>query len=213
MAKNTANRVQNLRPRKTSVDSLDVDPLQVSQALESILSTMRGDLNAEHLALHQHVSELTQALRGLRDEIVKLEPSKIWQEHIPVASDELDAIVQATEDATNRIMSAAEIVERVAGELDGDRSTELTDVVTAIYEACSFQDITGQRVKKVVRTLQHIEGVVGAMVSRFGLGNEGVPSKVEPEPELADPDAKLLHGPSLPSDAKSQADIDALFAS
>lgn len=211
MAKNTANRALNRRPREAAADGPAVDPLQVSQALESILSTMRGDLSVEHLAIHQHVNELTQSLQGLRAEIAKLEPSKIWQEHIPVASDELDAIVQATEDATNRIMSAAEVVERVAGDLDGARSTELTDVVTAIYEACSFQDITGQRVKKVVRALQHIESVVGAMVSRFGLGDDDAPSGPEPEP--ADPDAKLLHGPSLPSDAKSQADIDALFAS
>ncbi|MFO0998557.1 MAG: hypothetical protein U1F33_17950 [Alphaproteobacteria bacterium] len=212
MSKESAERALDVRPREAAPRPVAADPAELSQSLKSVLASMQGDLSAEQRAIHRDIGEVIQSIETLHQEIRGLEPSRIWQEHIPEASDELDAIVQATEDATNRIMSAAEVIERVAGELDGDKSAELTDVVTSIYEACSFQDITGQRVKKVVRTLQHIEVVVGAMARHFGIdGSTSLPAA--PRLDSDDPDAKLLNGPSLPSDAKTQADIDALFSS
>ena len=47
-------------------------------------------------------------------------------------------------------------------------AAKLQDAVTQIYEACSFQDITGQRITKVVTTLKAIEGKVAHIISTFG---------------------------------------------
>ncbi len=90
------------------------------------------------------------------------------------------------------------------------------DATTRIYEGCGFQDITGQRVTKVVKTLKDIEERIDALVAAFGSEIEKVKAD-QPEPEekeeKKDCDEDVLHGPQLAKDAKSQAEVDALLAS
>ncbi len=52
----------------------------------------------------------------------------------------------------------------------GDKPPGLQDATTRIYEACSFQDITGQRITKVVATLKTIERKVAHIIGTFGTG-------------------------------------------
>ena len=40
--------------------------------------------------------------------------------------------------------------------------------VTQIFEACNFQDVTGQRISKVVKTLQLIDNRVSQLLHTFG---------------------------------------------
>ena len=54
-------------------------------------------------------------------------------------------------------MDAAECVEKVAASLEAGPAGALMDAVTSIYEASAFQDITGQRITKIVRALQSLE--------------------------------------------------------
>ena len=75
-----------------------------------------------------------------------------------------------------------------------------------IYEACSFQDITGQRIAKIVATLQVIE----AKVAHIRAVASEPTRHHEPEAEPQRPD--LLNGPQLPEAAMGQADIDRLLA-
>lgn len=93
--------------------------------------------------------------------------------------------------------------------------------MTRIYEACSFQDITGQRNSKVVAILRNIEERVDGILQAFGeeLGQQSI-AKVAPmapasaragKPERAD--AHLLKGPQMPDKANKQSDIDAILAS
>ena len=135
-----------------------------------------------------------------------------------MAGEELEAIVGATEQATNSIMEAVEEIEAVAEELDGEVQQRVIDAVTKVYESCGFQDITGQRISKVVIALQHIEIKVHALLSAFGqeaLGagrdaasdGDGKPGKASPK------DDGLMNGPQLDGDAISQDDIDKLLAS
>ncbi len=94
----------------------------------------------------------------------------------------------------------------------------MQDVVTRIYEACSFQDLTGQRITKVVTTLKTIEKKVAHIIDVFQPDPNGergeavaVARKEPPPPE--DAAASLLNGPQLPANAMDQSDIDALLAS
>ena len=133
------------------------------------------------------------------------------------AGDELDAIVEATAEATNGIMDATEIVENVMSELEGEQAERLMDATTRIYEACSFQDITGQRITKVVKALHGIEEKVDALVAAFGDEIEKY-KKANPKEEDSGADKPitdedLLEGPQLAGDGKSQDEIDALLAS
>src|SRR6202012_3244408 len=87
---------------------------------------------------------------------------------LPTATDELDAIVGATEEATNGILQAVEVIEGLTAEMDPAVAEKITDAVTQVYESCNFQDITGQRITKVVKALMHIETKVDALVAAFG---------------------------------------------
>jgi chemotaxis protein CheZ len=80
-----------------------------------------------------------------------------------------------------------------------------------IFEACSFQDITGQRIAKVVETLQHIE----ERVSRFAKvvqakDLDGFLTEQERE-RAARKEKYLLHGPQLAGHGVDQAKVDEMF--
>jgi chemotaxis protein CheZ len=93
----------------------------------------------------------------------------------------------------------------VACKVDPASAAALTGAVTQIYEASSFQDITGQRITKVVRALQSMETKLQALAGAFGRADFTPAAPVEG-------DAALLNGPQLAQSASSQDDIDALFA-
>ena len=115
------------------------------------------------------------------------------------------------------MLSAAELIEKTAVAMKArlpnaadKRDLDLMmDAVVSIFEACNFQDITGQRIGKVVRTLDFIEERVVAMIQTWGTeAFAHLPHTVEvPVAE----EAKLLNGPQLQGKAISQADIDVLF--
>jgi chemotaxis protein CheZ len=104
---------------------------------------------------------------------------------------ELEAVVQATENAANQIMEAAEAIASWL-QAGGDPAAlpAVTQQVNAIFEACTFQDLTGQRVRRAIEHLQQVETMLSGMMHD---------APVEPA-DVA-----------TPSDL-AQADIDSLFA-
>lgn len=187
------------------------EPAVVADVVRQVVSSLEGDLTPADLKLFQEIEELSKYIENARREITELRTEEIRAHHIPAATDELDAIVAATEEATGSILDCAEKIEEVASSLEGANQKLLGDTVTKIYEACNFQDITGQRISKVVKTLKHIEFKVDNLVQAFG-GVIATREIGEPEPaELTEDD--LLNGPALPNEASKQDEIDALLAS
>lgn len=87
---------------------------------------------------------------------------------IPAASTrnsgvELEAVVHATETAANTILEAAEAIQAWADDGAEDRGP-LLDKVNSIFEACSFQDVTGQRIRRAIQHLQQVETMLEGMV-------------------------------------------------
>ena len=111
-----------------------------------------------------------------------------------------------------RSSSSCETLDERGGSLTGEPAAKLQDATTRIYEACSFQDITGQRINKVVATLKTIETKVTQIVATFGGGERSVPIAVAVEDTEAT-EAALLNGPQHPTVAMDQSDIDKLLAS
>jgi chemotaxis protein CheZ len=186
----------------------------MGEVVEAVLGTMRGDLSAPEAGLLAEVEALGRTIAAAKAEIAALRVDDITDNHIPSATDELDAIVAHTAQATNSILEVCETLDAVAGELaradtvaDRAQAAKLQDATTAIYEACSFQDITGQRITKVVATLKTIEAKVAGIVATFG--GRPLPALV---PEVT-AEAMLLNGPQLPAAAMDQTDIDKLLAS
>jgi len=198
-----------------------VDTQQVRAVLEEMLSTMNGNIGSADPRVLEELEELSSFIENTKAEIAAINPEEIPDEHIPEATDELDAVIEATEVATNSIMEAAEMIEGVAEEVTDEQADILSQAVTQIYEACSFQDITGQRIHKVVGALIEIERKVETVVEKFGpdretrdaLKRQRQADKVNAEAgatEINEED--LLQGPQLTENANSQDDIDALLA-
>jgi chemotaxis protein CheZ len=130
--------------------------------------------------------------------------------------DELDAGFLATEAATNSIMEVAEDMEKISKGLPSEAQEKLNDAVVRIFEACSFQDITGQRIMKVVRTLKVIEPKIDGVFSAFGDDaarerKKDLDAELDMSSDRAD--EQILHCPQSEGEASSQDDIDKLLAS
>lgn len=78
---------------------------------------------------------------------------------------ELEAVVQATEQAANQIMEAAEAIGTSIEQARGDPATTeaITERLNAIFEACTFQDLTGQRIRRAIEHLQRVEAMLGGL--------------------------------------------------
>ncbi len=202
-----AGRLATLRQRYPAGTEMVVD------VVDAVLSTMQGDLSASEAGLLAEIEDLARTIATAKAEIAALGVDDITNSHIPSATDELDAIVAHTAAATDGILEVCETLDGVADALlrDGDAlgrasAAQLQGATTRIYEACSFQDITGQRISKVVATLKAIDAKVATIIATFD--GRGAPPSA---PKSID--AALLNGPQLPAMAMDQTDIDQLLAS
>ncbi len=185
----------------------------IAEVVESLMATLKGDVAAVDLSIYAELESLARYIQAAKTEIAQLRPDEVKEQHLPAATDQLDAIVEATAEATHTIMDAAETIEGVMENLDGENSEKLMDATTRIYEACGFQDITGQRITKVVKALKDIEERIDALVAAFGFEIEKIKAQQPEKEEKKEPGKEVLHGPQLADEAKSQAEVDALLAS
>jgi chemotaxis protein CheZ len=112
---------------------------------------------------------------------------------------ELDAVAAGTAQATQKILAAAEEIDQLAnnlsaalkGRLERELAQDIADSALRIFEACNFQDLVGQRVAKVMKTLKVDEALAAPATA----------------------DAPDLHGPRLAGDQGhlSQREIDSMF--
>lgn len=148
--------------------------------------------------------EMSQAIARTRQEIQAIKQPTGEDSHLLEASGELDAIVKATEDATSEILAAAERIQELGWALreqglDARICDGLHEQATEIYTACSFQDLTAQRTKKVVHVLRFLETRINAMIEIWKFDLSGVPEAVPP-------------GRAMPSGMSlSQSDIDGVI--
>ncbi len=211
MRQEIRQRIEGLRTERGNTVPIE----EIGTIVDGILSSLNGDLTGGDLLLYHEVQELAAYIETAKSEIASIRPQDISEDHIQIATDELDAIVQHTEEATGTILDAAEKLESVAGSLEGENAEVIRDAVTNIYEACNFQDITGQRITRVVRALKDIELKVSVIVETFSdkPGVTGSKKAAKAANGRKPGDAELLNGPQLPDAAQSQEEIDALLAS
>lgn len=198
-----------------------VDPREILDVVEKIMDSVaaaRTGIGREfqQKEFEKDVKELADYITIARAELRSLKPNEINSVYLPLANDELTAVVGATEQATISIFEAVESIQDLVPRMDPDMAATVADAVTRVYEACSFQDITGQRVSKVVKALQRIEVKVTDLLKTFGedfstpaAKKNGAPIEIDP----TGPDAELLIGPEMPKESNTQAEIDAILAS
>jgi chemotaxis protein CheZ len=165
-------------------------------------------------AVHEVIARIKQEIVALRVGPFEGGPGR--------ATRELDAVAAGAERATQQIITAAENIEDAAATLaaclqHGQQKAlaqDISDHVIRIFEACNFQDLSGQRINKVIETLSFIERRVERMVeswSSLAAFSEDTIAAIV----ARGPNSERLQGPKLDGDPghASQEDIDALFAS
>jgi chemotaxis protein CheZ len=175
-----------------------------------------------------HHTEIMEALVALRSAMAAVPPSSaakaetaaqaqrqwlgVEAEQITRIAHELAAVTAGTDEATQKILGAAEEIDQLAnnlsaalkGRIEQGLAQDIAELVIRIFEACNFQDLISQRVTKVMTLLKFIEDHVGRALDEI---------KNAPSGPAADDPAQYLHGPRLDTDSGhiSQAEIDAMF--
>ncbi len=113
---------------------------------------------------------------------------------------ELEAVVQVTETAANQIMEAAEAIDSWlrSGSRDVDGLQAVSERINSIFEACSFQDLTSQRIRRAIAHLQQVDDML-----------VGIASGAKPAEPIA-PAAGIMSVGGSGADL-AQDDIDSLF--
>jgi chemotaxis protein CheZ len=203
---------EEIRPARTvSVDLVEAYRREIAQVME----------------LKNELEGMKEAIDETRREVASLHVGRPAQVGIDQLSGELGFVVQQTETAANSILSAAEkietemvsIVEHIASEARAEQHVHIVmNEVSRLYEACNFQDLTGQRIGRIVDTFGFIEGQINRMLDIWGglsaidhfLAFEESRRK---EQEEAIGDQALANGPQVNGAIGhvDQSEIDALF--
>jgi chemotaxis protein CheZ len=199
--------VEFLKQKRENVTFHDIISLA-----EVAAQSLQGFFQAMDAKVYRELREIAGYIDSMRNEIGALQVNDLKNSRIPAAGEELDAIVKATENATNTIMECAEALMAADASDPAAYKALVDEKMTVVFEACSFQDITGQRVSKVVETLQHIEQRVARFADVMKAKDiEGF--LTDSERERAERKEKYLHnGPQLAGDGVDQSDVDKMFA-
>ena len=196
--------------RKERGDSVSVD--DIGSVVLSLVEGTAPDNEVDKIATE--LRDLLDFIGAAKAELVGMQPKSLSHRDIPDAGEQLDAIVAATEDAASTIMDAADSMMEIAAEVEPAQAEKLEAVSTELFQASSFQDLTGQRITKVTRTLGHLEERLSALAE--AIGDDFVApaeDKIETDEEgVAVNDSDLLHGPQLEGEGNSQDEIDAILA-
>jgi chemotaxis protein CheZ len=179
--------------------------------------------------LYHELGELAKFINQAKKELTEVATGDVAMSHLPNATNQLDAIVAMTEQATSQIMDECDGLTMFHNDLrekllamdpplDPDALAGIDDAltnaqtsITKVYEACNFQDITSQRIQKVVKALHEIERQVLRMVVVFGLQAREDELDADTKAMLQE-DAALLNGPALAGQGLEQDDIDAILS-
>ena len=201
------NKGENMSESLAQEETHDNKKKRIVGIISSVIDKVEHNNQLSLQTILTELHDLLVVIEETRRDLGMARPADITGKHIPGATDELDEIVKATSEATGTIMDCCDAIQEHAGKVEGEAGTAITGEVMKIYEACSFQDITGQRVSKVVKTFRDIEEKIDKLVSVLGIrATDGEEEDARTE------DEKLLNGPQMADQAISQDDIDKLLA-
>lgn len=205
---------------------------------------LEGNLNTGDLELYGELGELAKYVNETKKGLQSFDVAQITEEDLPEASDQLEAIVASTEEATNKILTATEdmlekdaaivkamgLLKEAKAESSGSAGKkidaaikELEDVsshnnqkLMGIMEACNFQDLTGQRIQKIIALVKGIESKLMKMILSFNIKKQdsvGVDDeKLKREKEmLAKIEASELKSPQKKEEGVPQSEVDDLL--
>lgn len=186
------------------------DVIGVAELLTSSLQPLLRRIDS---TINRELRGILGRIEGLRSDIAKVRADDISNNRIPEMGRELSAIVEATEGATNTIMESAEAVLAIEPTDVASYQEAVSEQMMAIFEACSFQDLTGQRVTKIVETVEIIEKRINLLCEMLDMENMTTEVPIDAEEAAREQRKKdlILNGPALADEGTNQSDIDKMF--
>ncbi|SFL36729.1 protein phosphatase CheZ [Methylorubrum salsuginis] len=159
-------------------------------------------------AMIQELLDIADYIAKLRDAIALLRANELTRDRLPMVHEELGEVVAATASATNAIMGSAEGILALP---DGPGYRAAVEAkIFAVFEACAFQDITGQRIAKVAEAMSLLEGRLARFSVAVKARDAGGVDESEVDRRKRN-ESLLLNGPQKGGPATPQDAIDALF--
>lgn len=194
---------------KAGHDDVKLD--DVMELAERMAETLDDAVAHVDALLHEEFRAIAAEIGSLKREMSSLRPDHMRFERIPEAGRELDAVVESTEEASGAIMTAAEEIMAADASDPAAYKAMVDERMIIIFEACAFQDLTGQRIRKVIKTLTWIDERIAHLAQKLKLAG----ADAEPEDESEDERRMrelLLHGPQMKGDGVTQDAVDDFFA-
>ncbi len=172
----------------------------------------------ESLAARIEIAQMVRMIGRAKIEIASIKHPNEDDDRMQLAASELDAIVIATEASTEDVLGASEQIEIYVREITGlhpddqelaTLGEQIANEIIKIFEACNFQDITGQRTNKVIKTIRFIEEKILALINIWGV-DAFLDLPVHTQPVTNGDDA-LMNGPQRENEGITQDEINALF--
>lgn len=210
-AAEVAARVRESLKSVRAADLQDAQLFEVLRLAQQLTDTMQMFFGSLDQSIHEEFNSIAAYISRTRDEIAALRPNDMKEHRIPVAGAELEAVVEDTERATEAIMAEAEAL--MGMEINPDDpdayKASVDEAMCRMIEACSFQDLTGQRVSKAVSSLKHIEERVTRFASTMGVNDAEMSEQEKAEEERKQ--ALLVNGPALGGPETDQTSVDELM--
>jgi chemotaxis protein CheZ len=197
----------------------------IAGIFEQVASSVKAEDARIDAFLRSEIIKLANYISEAKAEILAITPTNPAKddadegssEFFNAAGAELNAVVEATENATNAIMDATDAIIDSLKKAKAPEALQkqIGNYASNIFDACSFQDITGQRINKVIKTLNFVEAKIAKIARLFGNDDEKIVQIAGQNSDTilhdARPDAELMNGPQFSGKGVSQSDIDALF--
>lgn len=188
----------------------------VGQIIEEVLATLDGDVDLAPVASASVGQDVAADEEAAQVALAALHDDGSGQSLFEEMQSELDAVVQVARDAAEAILAATESIEGVSDIVESDDGEILSGNVNSIYQACGFQDLTGQRIARICQLLERVEFQVTS--AHAALGDDAAAQRQRDLSNLIEQEdtrkvEHILHGPQDAGTANSQEEIDKILAS
>ena len=236
------------REIRSAIDEVSNQVVITREDLEKLANHIKGMLDGnfyqDDLELYGELGDLARYINNTRKSLRTFDAAEIAEQDLPAASDQLEGIVEATEDATNkiltasetmldeqgRIMKAVELIKSAdfAEESEAKRAEAIKGLeglyqannagLMEIISACNFQDLTGQRIQKIISLVSDIESKIMQMILSFNIKRQEKRGHVNNE--IINKEKKMLakieeglelKGPQRIGKGINQEDVDNLL--
>jgi hypothetical protein len=180
----------------------------VLAAIDRVESTLRGEQTNQSIDRFRYdLMEMAKAISRTKSEIAAIKPAGENHGSFADVTEELDSVVQASQQATSSILDSAVQIQEVAWTMreqgnDAGLADQLDARAAEIHTAGSIQELASQRTQKVVHVMRYLEGRINAMIDVWGdVGKTGA---------LAAP-PRNGHSPPHEGHDEVDAEVDAMM--